>query len=214
VEAAIESKVPQTPAVYRQNEHERIAAIMARWLELDALRPAFQTIGLEQEAVLTLDGAEFQLRIDRMDEDRASGQRSVIDYKTGLVSLNPLLNERLIEPQLAMYALTDASIGAVCFASVRDEEVKLIGLATEELQCSVKSKVDVRSLWEAPWQTLRERWREQLEELAQEHRQGLAAVAPDSRNVCRNCHLGAFCRVQARTPDHSGAAAGAEDGPP
>ena len=214
VGAAIESEIPKAPAIYRQNEHSRIAAIVARWLELDALRPAFQTVGLEQEALLTLDGAQCKLRIDRMDEDSASGQRIVIDYKTGLVSLTSLSRGRLIEPQLAMYALTDASIGAVCVASLRNGEVKLTGWAMEELQCAVKSKVDIKPLREASWQTTRQRWRKQLEALAREHRQGLATVAPNSRNVCRNCHLGAFCRVQARTPDRNGATAGGGDGPP
>ena len=189
VEATLEQHLKNTPALFRAHENNRIAAILNAWIKHEAKRPEFTVVGLEQEAELRLPGAQFNLRIDRIDQDRGSGAKIVIDYKTGVLSVNRLVGDRLTEPQLPMYALTDADIQAVLFAKVGDEAVRLDGWSDDGLRPG-KSP-------EGGWERLRERWQTQIESLIEEFRTGEAAVMPHDPQVCRYCHLPSLCRINA-----------------
>ena len=129
------------------------------------------------------------MRIDRLDRDDATGAKIVIDYKTGALAVNRLVAERLTEPQLPMYALTDNAIQAVLFARVGDEDVRLDGWSGEGLRPG-KSP-------DGGWELLRARWRTQVEALVGEFRNGEAEVQPSDPQVCRYCHLPSLCRVNA-----------------
>ena len=189
--AAIDEQIAEAPKLYRDNEHERLVTLLERWLEYEAGRD-FAVVGLEQEVTLTLAGAEFNLRVDRIDLDKAENRRLIIDYKTGAVRPDRLLGDRLTETQLPMYALTDERIGGVLFAQVGSEVAKLDGFAEQALQVG-------RPVEKLAWDGLRTRWQSQLEGLLQEHRAGRAAVDPhpSPREACRHCHLPAFCRINA-----------------
>ena len=189
VDAAVEEHLKHTPALFRAHEKDRITTIIKAWIKHEEKRPEFTVIGLEQEAELRLPGAQFNLRIDRIDQDRASGHKIVIDYKTGALSINRLVGERLTEPQLPMYALTDANIQAVLFAKVGDAEVRLDGWRGEDLRPG--------KLPEGGWKSLRERWQAQIEALIKEFRTGEAAVMPNDPQVCHYCHLPSLCRIKA-----------------
>ena len=192
VEATLAEQLAHAPARFQANEKSRIEAIIRAWLEHEAQRPAFSVIGLEQEAELTMPGARFRLRIDRIDQDAGTGAKIVIDYKTGAVSVNRLVDERLIEPQLPMYALTDDQIQAVLYARVGDEEIRLDGWGADSLSAG--------RLPEGGWHALRSRWREQIAALCEEFRSGEATVAPyRPPQTCRYCHLPGLCRINALT---------------
>ena len=192
--AAVAEHIAEAPAIYRQNEHRRLVELLERWLEREAKRPEFAVLGLEQEVTLTLAEAEFALRVDRIDQDKATNRLIIIDYKTGKVSAERLLNERLTEPQLPMYALTDERVGAALFATVGGEEEKLDGFAAPEVEQLPGARPA-----EPSWEALRSQWRTNLEALIQEHLSGEAAVAPfpNPANACRYCHLPALCRINA-----------------
>ena len=197
VAAAVEELLGRAPALYRHHERIRLRRLLNAWVAHEGKRPPFQVVGLEQEARLQLPGLELSLRIDRIDEDLATGHWIVIDYKTGQASPNRLLEDRLIEPQLPIYALTDARIRATLFAELSADRAKLAGALAPELDCAPARRLP---LPEGGWNALARRWRKQLEALAKEHRAGYAAVAPASPNVCKTCHLPAFCRVGALAP--------------
>lgn len=190
--AAIAEHIAEAPQIYRQNEHRRLVELLERWLESEAERPGFVVAGLEQEVTLTLADTEFALRVDRLDRDKNSGGLLIIDYKTSNVSAKRLLDERLTEPQLPMYALTDESIGAVLFAKVGGDEAKLDGFANPEVE-----ELPGGRPAEPSWEALRSQWRTKLEALIAEHRAGRAAVAPypNAASACRHCHLPALCRI-------------------
>lgn len=190
--AAIDEQIAEAPELYRENEHKRLVKLLERWLEYEADRPDFAVVGLEQEVTLTLAGAEFNLRVDRIDLDKAENRRLIIDYKTGVVRPDRLRDDRLTETQLPMYALTDERIGGVLFAQVGSEAAKLDGFAEEALQVG-------RPVEKLAWDGLRAQWQSRLEGLLQEHRTGRAAVDPhpNPRQACRHCHLPAFCRINA-----------------
>ena len=192
VEATLAEHLAHTPGRFRANEQSRIEGIVRAWLQHEANRPEFNVIGLEQEAELTMPGAQFFLRIDRIDEDAGTGAKIVIDYKTGAVSVNRLVDERLVEPQLPMYALTDDRIQAVLYAQVGDEQVRLDGWGADSLSAG-KSP-------EGGWHLLRQRWRLQVTALIEEFRSGEATVSPHRPpQTCRYCHLPSLCRVSSFT---------------
>ncbi|MCY4213217.1 MAG: PD-(D/E)XK nuclease family protein [Gammaproteobacteria bacterium] len=196
VEGAVGKFLAGMPAPFQALECERITAIIRAWLDLEAGHPTFTVIGLEQETQLTLPGAQFRMRIDRVNEDPDSGHKVVIDYKTGAVSsVNQMVGERLVAPQLPMYALTDARIKAVLVAQVGDEEVRLQGWSDGSIPLGKTPREG--------WEALRERWREQVQLLIDEFRSGDARVHPhnpgnaQSPTGCRHCHLLSLCRRDA-----------------
>ena len=196
-DSALDKHLRGAPKVYRQNERARLRRLLEAWADFDAERPDFLVVGLEQKTRFALPGLELTLRIDRIDRDPATGLHMVIDYKTGNVTVNRLLAERLTEPQLPMYALTDPSIRSTLYAQIGTGKVALKGLASEEIE---PGKPGVRTLATEEWRDLSARWRSRIETLASEFRAGHAAVDPSSRGVCDNCHLPSFCRVFAGTP--------------
>ena len=189
VEGVVEEHLAGTPALFRGHEKARVAGIINAWLKHEAHRPEFTVAGLEQGAELRVPGAQFHMRIDRIDQDSETGAKIVIDYKTGALAVSRLVAERLTEPQLPMYALTDPAIQAVLFGRVGDEEVRLDGWSGEALRPG-KSP-------EGGWETLRARWRTQIEALVGEFRNGEAEVQPSDPQVCRYCHLPSLCRINA-----------------
>ena len=203
--AALDRHLRQAPEAYRRHERIRIQALLQAWTHFDAARPDFSIVGLERKTQLVLPGLELTLRIDRIDRDTETGMQLVIDYKTGSVTANPLLAERLTEPQLPMYALTDTRVRAILYAQIGSDSVTLKGLASEEIQLG---RTRVRKLASAEWDALTAQWRTQIESLAKEFQDGYAAVQPSSPSVCNHCHLPSFCRVGAGDSPAHGRTAG------
>lgn len=194
VTAALAGNLGQAPDLYRHNEQLRVRRLLRAWVDFEARRPDFSIVGLERKAGLVLPGLQLTLRIDRIDRDPETGLQVVIDYKTGNVSARPLQADRLTEPQLPMYALTDAGIRSTLYAQVGSNAMALKGLASEEIDLG---KSRVQKLPRADWDALTARWKIQVEALAGEFRAGYAAVQPSSPSVCDHCHLPSFCRVYA-----------------
>lgn len=194
---AVDRHLRRVPEIYRENELRRLRLLLERFAEFEAERPDFSIDGLESKIELTLPGFELSLRIDRIDRDPETGAKVVVDYKTGAVTANRLLADRLLEPQLPMYALCDADVRATLYARIGSDGVRLNGLASEEVEIGAAG---VRKLSKAAWEELRSHWRSRIEALADEFRRGHAAVTPAFGSVCDRCHLSSFCRVRAARP--------------
>lgn len=78
----------ETPVEYelQRRRARRTAAKYVDWLCERAARAPFTVIGCELPAQLQLDGYDFIGYIDRLDRDDATGNVSVIDYKTGSIA--------------------------------------------------------------------------------------------------------------------------------
>jgi ATP-dependent helicase/nuclease subunit B len=104
-------------------ERQRLAALLAEFLEMEKMRAPFDVVACEEPRVAELGGLQLKVRIDRIDE-LAGGRRVILDYKTGKVSTSGWWDERLDEPQLPLYAITDAGeVTAWCFRITRWREL-------------------------------------------------------------------------------------------
>lgn len=177
------------PAAFRARERERLIGLLGAWNRLEARREDVSIEDLELGLQAEFGGIGLNLRIDRID--RIGEAHLVIDYKTGRIG-NRLTHERLLDPQLPLYALTNESVQGVLYAEIDEERPRLKGIAAMELdQANLEPPAD------GSWSAQRARWQQQIDTLTDEIRSGLASVTPYDRRACQLCHLQSLCRVSA-----------------
>ena len=190
VAAALGNHFAPYPEPFVEHERNRLAQLLHAWRQVDMQRSNVSIEGLEVSETIELAGLRLQIRLDRVD--RAPEGLTVIDYKTGRVSSRRLLGDRLVEPQLAAYAVYQSDVRCVLFAQLDAAKPRLVGFSTDPAQ---EPQMRAEALPEGGWPAIVERWRGQLTELAQEFRQGHAAVAP-APEACERCHLHSLCRIR------------------
>ncbi|MGE0622544.1 MAG: PD-(D/E)XK nuclease family protein [Pseudomonadales bacterium] len=175
------------PEPFRIRERRRLVALLKTWNALECQRTDSHIEALELDTTATFDGLGLRLRIDRMD--RIDDALVVIDYKTGRVGYR-LNDDRLVEPQLPLYALTNAGIRGVLYAEVDERQPRLKGIADVAAE---GASVDLPVT--GSWERQLERWQRQIDTLTREIRDGVATVTPHAPTACQTCHLQAFCRI-------------------
>jgi hypothetical protein len=184
------------PAPFRARERDRLIVLLNAWNRLEARRDDVEIEDLEFGIGAEFGGIGLNLRIDRID--RIGDAHLVIDYKTGRIG-HRLNHDRLLDPQLPLYALTNESVQGVLYAEVNEERPRLKGIAAMEV-----SAASLDSPADGSWVAQRDRWQEQIDVLTEEIRSGFAAVTPYDERACQTCHLQGFCRV-ASVDDESDA---------
>jgi len=170
----------------RDVERERLIEILERWLREERQRAPFKVLVHEQKAQVELGGLVVDVRTDRADE-LPDGRLVLIDYKAKAPSKGSWNGERITEPQLPLYAVTsDRAVAAVEFAQVQAKERYFTGAASTKGLFPGKRQdtLDERML---------AHWREALENVAQEYREGVASVNW-KKDACNFCKLPALCR--------------------
>lgn len=181
----------ELPGLFIEQEIERLTTLILRWLKLEAARAPFAAVYLEESFVLELHSYQFSIRVDRVD--RIDGGLVVIDYKTGQVNLSGITSSPTRDPQLPAYSLIDTEIVGVYFAEIRDK-ARLLGVADETGR--IEGAQYSRALQQADsWLVHRQRWQEDLSQLAEDYASGYARVDPVT-GACRYCHLADLCRVE------------------
>ena len=190
-----------TPA-FTALEQERVAMLLMRLLELEKNRAPFELLAREKPQQVTVAGVGVSTRPDRVDR-LEDGSRVVLDYKTGRqAGVGSWLGERPDEPQLPLYAVSAGrdDVAAVAFVQLHAQDVLFKGLSREkDLLPGVQTLADNRIAANqyADWKDLFESWRTMLENLAREYLDGRADVSPKNYpTTCRDCDLGALCRVR------------------
>lgn len=202
---------------FAELERSRLARLGRAWLEVERGRPAFAVSAIEQKRVLSAGGITVNARLDRMDTLEAGGM-AIIDYKTGGASVGDWLGPRPDDPQLPLYAVSqagsaaagqagagpgDGGLSAVAFARVKAGELEFKGIAREQDAIPGVKPLAAQRLQSArdyaSWEELLAGWRYELEALGREFGAGEARVDPKRGDeTCRYCGLKALCRISER----------------
>lgn len=162
-------------------EITRLQQLLAEWLALDRLRPHFSPLSLEYRELVNWQDFSVSLRIDRIDR-LPGGKLLIIDYKSGSIDTGGWADERLSNPQLPLYALlyeqhTGEAVNGICLAGVRANGCAYAGVSDDQVEAFDKmrafggSKSGLLRQFES-WPELRAHWRQQLDVLFLEIRQG------------------------------------------
>lgn len=203
-----ELKVPEP---LQALEQVRLCTLICEWLtQCEIPREAFEVIAMEQRQSIEHGGVVMNVMLDRID--RVGNALVVVDYKTGVSNkVSTWADERIVNPQLPLYVLTNEEIEAVSFAQVARNQCGFKGVASDEsLLPKVKTTVNRSRVGEViekelvQWPQWRAHWRESLDTIAAEVRQGLATVTP-MKTACVFCELKSLCRINSNAlePDDS-----------
>ena len=182
-------------------ERPRLKRLINDWLDIERTRTiGFTVEALEQEKLVEVFGIEIRVLIDRIDL-LDTGERIILDYKTG--SSNRPADwalDRIGNPQLPLYATINEDVEGVSFAQVVQNNMGFKGITSESgLLPRVSGKVRHEHSPES-WDEWRMHWKESLEMLATEIREGLATITPDA-NACTYCELKPLCRYRVNDAD-------------
>lgn len=188
----------QSPSEYPHQyrlEQARLEKLLTLWLEQEKARPHFTVVATEKRLEVHFADLHFNVQIDRIDRLDDGGE-ILIDYKTGIVSIQDWFSERPNEPQMPLYcSLYDSDIKAVLFAKVHLQKMGLEGVGDLKTDWPAIQRLSFTPLeGDNPWQQQKALWRQQLTALAEEFKQGYAAVTP-KEGACEHCHLPTLCRV-------------------
>lgn len=185
-------------------------------LALDRARAPFAIVETEREMTGRIGGLELRLRADRVDD--VGGALVVIDYKTGRVRGTSWRGARMDEPQLPLYAvLHPRRPAAIAFAETGAAGARFVGVGDDAVAIEGVLPAEKYVLTEDKekgfgWGPMTERWWAWLDALARDHAAGKGQVDPKlGPNTCRQCHLGALCRVDAAGARDDGEEAGDGD---
>ncbi len=182
-------------------ESARLEHLLNVWVQLEKTRSYFKVKYIEHEVLLKVHNVPLRLRMDRVDE-LADGTLLVIDYKTGLVSLNECFGERLQSPQLPLYCIAFAPTAkGVYFALVRKKNPIFKGLEDTGVSFyeNPEPGVDNHLKSQEDWQVIVQQWQSDIEAAMVDFLAGLAVVDPIAgQSTCRNCDFGALCRIRER----------------
>ncbi len=157
--------------IYCDIEHKRLTHLLTEWLAGERERPSFKVIAIEEDSQIEFAGLTLKLRVDRIDEF-INGDRLIIDYKTGNASSKSWQGDRITEPQLPLYAVTQHEIAAISFAQINRKQQKWDGLG--ELHDSSLNQTGIKP--SDDWQHQLQEWQTQLQKLADDFISGDARI--------------------------------------
>lgn len=206
VEAAVHSAITTIPGGRRRIlgngywslEAKRLGALLHEWLAIERTRGEFVVYQREQDVTLQLQQLQISLRVDRIDV-LPDGSRVIIDYKSGISSIQDWLGERPAKPQLLLYGIAEPDgTAALIFAQLRARDSRFVGIGSVQGIPGVRTdiaKLAQERMSADDWASLNERWRDNLARLADDFVAGRAAVDPLAPGSCTWCGLQPLCRI-------------------
>jgi len=187
-------------------EQQRLLPLINNWLQHEKQRADFTVQACEAQHILTIEGLEITLRIDRIDA-LTDGKLIIIDYKTGSSkpSHSSWADTRIIKPQLPLYAslvLKDEQVVAACFAKVDLLESQFSGVAANDALPditpfdSLKSNSSFKNF--DGFEELILHWRQSLTAIAQEMKSGIANVKFEKESDLLYCEVKPLLRLPER----------------
>lgn len=193
-----ERSLQQRPAL-RGVEADRLWRQLIDYLELEKTRKPFEVTGFEEEILFEIEDQTIRLVMDRIDK-LPSGEKVIIDYKTGTVEPKKWFGDRPEDPQLPLYAISaNETPAGVVFAIIRDDGCLFKGVVTQGglfPGLPPKKSKFTQELIDAGHEMSKtiDNWRRILYRLMAEFLAGQAAVDP--KNGRKTCDTG-FCKLQS-----------------
>ena len=185
----------------RMIEFKRLKRLINEWLQKETQREPFTVVGSEQSHHYTIANMTIKLTIDRIDE-LASGERIIIDYKTGNTNVSDWFGARPTEPQMPLYACIldqeKADISAIAYGTVRYQKCKFSGITEQSNALPGMRSVFAKNKFDTEAQTIKEQvpiWHDDLTNLVSGYASGLAEINPKDTNTCKYCDLQGVCRI-------------------
>ncbi len=167
----------------------RLKRLVHAFLDRERQRPPFTVEALEQIFTLNLGGIDFRLRVDRIDRVEHN-KKWIIDYKSRFPQTLPWKEDRPQEPQLLLYALLNETINTILFAQLKTGEVAYKGISEED-----NTAIGIMTLKkDENWTSFRQRWQQQLQDLAEEFSRGYCPPKPAKPTICQQCSYQNLCR--------------------
>ncbi|MBI5790243.1 MAG: PD-(D/E)XK nuclease family protein [Rhodocyclales bacterium] len=200
-----EAVAPLAPRL-RGLEAQRLAELLATWLEVEATRGEFRVLSCEESQRLDIEGLAIRVVVDRVDQ-LGDGRLAIIDYKSGRSDRSKTwADARITEPQLPIYAalaFPDRAVAAVALARVTREDPAFLGVAEEAgLLPGVDALDGQRRRYASAdfpdWPALRACWAERIREIAREVKDGIAAVVFEDEKALQYCEVKPLLRLAER----------------
>ena len=174
---------------FKENEKIRISKIIHQFIEIEKQRHPFTVLSTEQSVNVNIAGLKFNTRLDRLDETKG-GNKIIFDYKIGNPSISNWCGEAIKEPQLPIYAISNAAQGAA-FIQLNANKVSIKGLSKNKDSLPKQSARNSCKEWDE--QVII--WGEILNTASQDFQQGKTQVLPN-KTACQYCEFDSLCRVE------------------
>jgi probable DNA repair protein len=194
----VTASLSPTQKLFVEVEARRLQRLALDWLNQEKNRTQdFTVISLELPLTFSCEGLVFDLKVDRIDE-LENGTLLILDYKTGNSSKSLWLDSRLKDPQMPVYYFAHENrVGALCFANtkglnfngVSESDVGIKGICVVETNNNGKLK-NFES-----WDQLDRHWKQCINTLVNEVKDGFASVTPESPGICNFCGRQSLCRI-------------------
>ena len=174
-------------------------------LQHEARREHFSVLRSEERESFEVNGLKINIQLDRMDQ-LGDGSLLLIDYKSGdnywekdWLDLQEPGRPR--SPQLPLYAVAHAEkLCGIAYAILAPGTTELRGFADRDgIASKIKDYAKRKPVYKPSladdWPQLQHHWREVMEGLATQFKQGVANVDP-LPNECQYCTLTSLCRIK------------------
>jgi ATP-dependent helicase/nuclease subunit B len=177
-------------------ENKRITKLVNDWLIKEELhRKPFEHVETETSESIDLGAIKLNIKMDHIDHDVEGGQVNISDNKSGKVTHEDWMSERLLDPQVPLYVVKlhekGEKIGSATFKSIKQG-----AFATKGLSDLSGRFVKIKGIGEEKLAQTIDTWSLQLKDIAQEYQNGRAKVMPyHATKSCQYCSLKSVCRV-------------------
>lgn len=194
--------------IVRELECERALAVMTAWAKMEAQRTPYEIVALEEANVWEHGALQLKLRLDRVDR-LASGERVIIDYKTGAGRMDPhadWVRRPPLNLQLPFYAAVlggvQSDVAALVLMRLHARQVAVSGLADIDTGFEgLATSGDWQELEGLDWSALMARWRQDIENLATAYADGWAANITRHGADLDYCDVLPFLRLHEESSD-------------